>query len=164
MLSLSRKTDYALVALAYLGAAAAGAGVVSARQVAEATGLPEPVTQAVLKQLAVARLVASTRGSAGGYALVREPAHVSVLEVVVAIEGPVQTVACCDGNLPILGQDCRLAGDCTISPAIKTLHRRLVGVLEETTLADLLPPAPPPGTQNIPAGPAGSKTMDPQLS
>ena len=163
MLSLSRKTDYALVALAYLGAAA-GAGAVSARQVAEATGLPEPVTQAVLKQLATARIVASTRGAAGGYELARDPGQVTVLEVVVAIEGPVQTAACCDGNLPILGQDCRLAGDCTISPAIKTLHRRLVGVLEETTLADLLPPAPAPGTQNNPVEATDSKNLNPQLS
>ena len=161
MLSLSRKTDYALVALAFLGGPAAGAGAVSARQVAEATGLPEPVTQAVLKQLGVARLVSSTRGSAGGYELAREAAAITVLEVVVAIEGPVQTAACCDGNLPILGQDCRLAGDCSISPAIKTLHRRLVGVLEETTLADLMPA---PDTLNNPVAPTDSKTLDPQLS
>jgi len=161
MLSLSRKTDYALVALAYLGSSSAGAGAVSARQVADQTGLPEPVTQAVLKQLAAARIVSSTRGAAGGYELARDPGQVTVLEVVVAIEGPVQTAACCDGNLPILGQDCRLAGDCTISPAIKTLHRRLVGVLEETTLADLFPAAE---TQQRPAPPADAKTLDPQLS
>lgn len=162
MLSLSRKTDYALVALAYLGGAAAGRGAVSARQVAEQTGLPEPVTQTVLKQLAAARIVTSTRGSAGGYELVQDPAHVSVLEVVVAIEGPVQTAPCCDGNLPILGQDCRLEGECKIGPAIKTLHRRLVGVLEETTLADLLPTDPATGfeTRNI----ATTKTLNPQLS
>jgi Rrf2 family protein len=139
MLSLSRKTDYALVALAYLGGPGAGAGAVSARQIAEQTGLPEPVTQSVLKQLATARIVSSTRGSAGGYELVRDAGLLSVLEVVVAIEGPVQTAACCDGNLPILGQECRLEGDCTISPAIRQMHRRLVGVLEQTTLADLLP-------------------------
>ncbi len=139
MLSLSRKTDYALVALAYLGGPGAGVGAVSARHIAEQTGLPEPVTQSVLKQLATARIVSSTRGSAGGYELVQDAAQVTVLEVVVAIEGPVQTAACCDGNLPILGQECRLEGDCTISPAIRQMHRRLVAVLEQTTLADLLP-------------------------
>lgn len=139
MLSLSRKSDYALVALAYLAGPGAGLGVVAAREVAAETGLPEPVTQAVLKQLAVSRIVSSTRGAAGGYELARDPASVTVLEVVVAIEGPVQTAACCDGNLPILGQACRLAGDCTISHAVRLMHRRLVGVLERTTLADLLP-------------------------
>lgn len=158
MLSLSRKTDYALVALAFLGGPAAGAGAVPARQVAEHTGLPEPVTQTVLKALALARIVSSTRGSAGGYELARDASSVTVLEVVVAIEGPVQTAACCDGNLPIIGQDCRLAGDCTISPAIKTLHRRLVGVLEETTLADLLPDEQEDNVLHA------LKTLNPQLS
>lgn len=153
MLSLSRKSDYALVALAHLAGPAAGRGAVPAREVAAATGLPEPVTQSVLKQLGVARIVTSTRGSSGGYELVQDPALVTVLEVVVAIEGPVQTAACCDGNLPILGQECRLEGDCTISPAVRQMHRRLVGVLEKTTLADLLPGE----TESLPAS-FGDKT------
>ncbi|MFI4861570.1 MAG: RrF2 family transcriptional regulator [Phycisphaerales bacterium JB063] len=158
MLSLSRKTDYALVALAFLGGPGAGAGPVSSRQVAEATGLPEPVTQTVLKALAVARIVGSTRGAAGGYELAKPAEQVTVLEVVVAIEGPVQTTACCDGNLPILGQDCRLAGECSISPAIQAMHRRLMGVLERTTLADLLPREDELTELDV------SKNMDPQLS
>ncbi|XAM01161.1 Rrf2 family transcriptional regulator [Phycisphaeraceae bacterium D3-23] len=158
MLSLSRKTDYALVALAFLGGPGAGAGPVSSRQVAEQTGLPEPVTQTVLKAMAVARIVTSTRGAAGGYELARAADAVTVLEVVVAIEGPVQTAACCDGNLPILGQDCRLAGDCSISPAVQAMHRRLTGVLEQTTLADLLPAERATTEQD------DSKILDPQLS
>ena len=158
MLNLSRKSDYALVALAYLAGPGGGAGVVSARVVAQATGLPEPVTQTVLKALSVARLVSSTRGASGGYALVRNPSAVTVLEVVVAIDGPVQVAACCDGNLPILGQDCRLEGNCKISPGVRRLHRRLIGVLEDTTLADLLSPGTP-GTLEVPEVSAATRAV-----
>ena len=139
MLSLSRKTDYALVALAYLGGPAAGAGAVSARQVAQGTRLPEPVTQTVLKALSLAKIISSTRGSAGGYELCKEPAEVSVLDVAHAIDGPIQLVACCEDDPNTPGKDCRLAGDCPISPAIHRLHDRLMAVLMKTTLADLLP-------------------------
>jgi len=142
MLSLSRKTDYALVALAYLAESGLGAGPLSSRHIAQAVGLPEPVTQAVLKALASAGLVDSTRGASGGYELGRSAGQITVLDVVHVIEGPVATaVCCCDEGLPILDQDCPLAGRCQINPGIHNLHRRLTAVLEQTTLADLLYPA-----------------------
>lgn len=121
MLSLTRKTDYALVALAYLGqqlmeqetaadptwrprglrgetpAAAGGTGaggVVSARQIAQRFGLPLPLLMNILKALSHAGLVTSIRGPLGGYTLVGLPRDISVLDVVHAIEGPVRMVPC----------------------------------------------------------------------
>jgi Rrf2 family protein len=148
MLSLTRKTDYALVALAYLGQKRAEAGstqspapaeaAVSAREIAGAFGLPLPLLMNVLKDLGRARLVVSTRGASGGYVLAADPAKVTLLEVVTAIEGPLRVANCAEG-LPLTGQgSCRVNAGCPIRGPIKHLHDRIHQFLSDVTLADLL--------------------------
>ena len=139
MLSLTRKTDYALVALATLGRRkAAGEGPVSARVVAEEYGLPQPLLMNILKELAQAKIVSSTRGATGGYQLAHDPANVTVLEVVTAIEGPVRLAQCCEG-LPVVGQECAVdASACPAKGAVRLLHQRIVELFEKMTLQELL--------------------------
>lgn len=141
MLTLTRKTDYALVALSHLAHRRAEAsGPVSARQIAESYHLPLPLLMNILKELAQAKLVTSTRGATGGYELAVEPTRVSLLEIINATEGPVKLTACCDG-LPIVGQGCEVADGCPIQGSIQKLHKRLVGFFEGVTLDELINPA-----------------------
>ncbi len=137
MLSLTRKTDYALVALAYLtGRRAEGAEPVSAKQIASKFGLPLPLLMNILKELVRARVLSSTRGAHGGYALAAEPGRIKLLEIVTAMEGPVRLAQCTDG-LPVVGQGCTLSEDCPIQGPIRSLHRRINRFLGEVTLKDL---------------------------
>lgn len=102
MLSLTRKSDYALVALSYLGQQqqrdhAHDQGeeqAVSARKIADQFGLPLPLLMNILKALSHAGLVTSTRGPQGGYVLAATPSEVSILDVVNAIEGPIRVAMC----------------------------------------------------------------------
>ena len=87
MLKISRLTDYGTVVLALL--ATHQAGVCSAADVAQATGIAPPTVSKLLKLLARAELVASTRGANGGYQLAREPQDISAASVIDALEGPV---------------------------------------------------------------------------
>jgi len=137
MLSLTRKTDYALVALSYLtGRHAESAEPVSAKQIAQTFGLPLPLLMNILKELVRAKVLSSTRGSQGGYELATEPERISLLEIVTALEGPIRLSQCADG-LPIMGQGCHLAADCPIQSPIRSLHQRINRFLEEVTLKDL---------------------------
>lgn len=137
MLSLTRKTDYALVALSYLtGRHAESAAPVSAKQIAQTFGLPLPLLMNILKELVRAKVLVSTRGIHGGYELATEPGRISLLEIVTAMEGPVRLSQCADG-LPIVGQGCNLSEDCPIQGPIRSLHRRINRFLEEVTLKDL---------------------------
>lgn len=153
MLTLTRKTDYALVALAYLGGRHATADPsASARRIAEEFRLPLPLLMNLLKELAHAGIVAATRGAQGGYALTREPAAVNLLDVVEAIEGPVRLAACAPGNStggddrnlsagdpPEAGSNgCDLACRCPVRRPIQRLHGRITRFLAEVTLADLM--------------------------
>ena len=99
MLSLTRKTDYALVALAGLAEMEASASApVSASRLAQVYALPLPMLMNVLKLLHRADLVAAARGATGGYYLQRDPGRISVLEVIETIEGPVRLAPCCEGH------------------------------------------------------------------
>ncbi|MCG8510794.1 MAG: Rrf2 family transcriptional regulator [Rhodospirillales bacterium] len=138
MLSLTRKSDYALVALAYLGKNRQEQRTpVSARHIAELFGLPLPLLMNILKELSQAKLLESTRGVRGGYALAIDPKDVSLLEIVTAIEGPLQFAQCAEG-LPVVGQGCTLSEGCPIRGPVRKLHERIARFLEETTLQDLL--------------------------
>lgn len=138
MLSLSRKSDYALIALTELARRRAGDdGPVAARELAERFALPQALLMNVLKDLGKARLVESTRGVNGGYRLALDPADVSVVDVVTAIDGPIRFAACAEG-LPIVGQGCELSEHCPIRRPIVRLHAEIVALFERTTLADLL--------------------------
>jgi len=138
MLHLSRKTDYALVALAFLGKQQAqGETVISAKRIASRLSLPLALLMNLLKQLVHAHLVTSTRGSRGGYTLAGHPQRITLMEVITAIDGPIRLTPCSDG-LPIVGQGCQIACGCPIRQPIRKLHERINGLLEQVTLADLL--------------------------
>ncbi len=127
---LTRKTDYALVALA--GLSHAGVSRASARDLARALSLPLPLLRNVLKVLASHGLLVSTRGPNGGYQLARAPRGITLAEVVEAIEGPIQLVPCC--HLPEEEVQCRLEDSCHIKGNIRTVHEQLIRFLDDVTL------------------------------
>lgn len=143
MLRLTRKTDYALVALAHL-AEADGRGPISARELAEVVKAPRALLTGVLGQLQQAGLLTSKRGVHGGYALSRKPAEMPILEVIRAVEGQiVQLTLCCADGEESDSDDpgCEIVDSCQTRWQIQQLNERLNAVLEDTTLADLLRPA-----------------------
>jgi Rrf2 family protein len=138
MLSLTRKTDYGLVALGLLAQRRrSDGGPISAAQIAQRFDLPRALLCNILKELSQARVVAATRGASGGYELAMAPERVSLLEVIQALEGPVKLTECADG-LPIVGQGCSLEAGCPIRRPIRRLNGRIQRMLETLTLADLL--------------------------
>jgi Rrf2 family protein len=97
MLRLSKKADYALLAMRHL-AAHADRGAVSAREVAEAYDLPPELLAKVLQRLVRGRLLTSVQGIRGGYALARPAAAISVADVITAVDGPLTVTACSETN------------------------------------------------------------------
>ena len=85
-------TDYAVVVLGFL-AKQAGKPM-SASQVSTGTRLPEPTVQKVLKLMASKKLITAQRGASGGYLLPLSLGCLSVYDVVLAIEGPIEVDPC----------------------------------------------------------------------
>lgn len=135
MLSLTRKTDYALVALAALAEQAATGQQISAREIAERYGAPLPLMMSVLKRLHRAGLVQSIRGAKGGYILRAEPRNLPLTRVIDAIEGPMRVAACCE-NGTAGSLLCQVS--CPITGSIQWLNEQVRRFLSQFTLADLM--------------------------
>jgi Rrf2 family protein len=86
---LSRASNYALHALAFL-AGRAPAGPVASHHLAEADHTPDRFLLKVLRPLVSAGLLRSLKGPNGGYRLARPADKITLLEVVEAVEGPVR--------------------------------------------------------------------------
>jgi len=142
MLALTKKTDYALIALSLL--ARRTGDVVSARTVAEDSGVPLPILMNILKTLNHAGVVASERGPNGGYRLAKSAEAISVHEVVTAIEGPIQFVRCRATNGEQSSNLCDLQECCPVRLPAHRIHERLEEFLEGVSLAELIDMKPGP--------------------
>ena len=136
MLRISKLTDYGIVLLAHFAADARGS-THNAREMAEATGLSQPVASKMLKSLSAAGLLHSQRGSKGGYSLARRPEDVSVAEIIEALEGPIALMEC---SLP---GHCEQEPGCPVSAPWQRINRAIQGTLQSVSLAELARPATP---------------------
>lgn len=138
MLTLSKKTDYALIALADL--AANPRQVASARHIAERYGLPSAMLMNLLKSLHQAGLVRSTRGPKGGYQLAMDPHQVSLYELVQVVDGQVQLTDCAEQTDQCARPGCRIRDACPVQAPLHALHHKLVQFLKDVKLSDLILP------------------------
>ena len=92
MMKFSKKTDYGLIALKHL-ALHHGQTACSASDIAEAYGISTPLMAKVLQKLARGGIVAAHHGSSGGYTLARDPARITALDAIHAIDRTVRRVA-----------------------------------------------------------------------
>ncbi len=137
MLTLTRKTDYALVAVAALAAWTPRAA--SARDLADRLGVPPAMLRNILKDLATAGVLESVQGAHGGYLLSRDPAEVFVGEVIRAIEGEPVLARCCTSDQHTPGEPlCPLESACRIKGAVRRLHVRVRELIDSVTIHDLL--------------------------
>lgn len=134
--SLTRKTDYALVALSALALKRDGDGEPSsARQLAENNGLPLQLLMNVMKELHRASLVGSRRGANGGYYLTRPAEEITLREVIEVLEGPVNVSLCSSESEE---DACQMISFCPISHPIRKFNDKLNDFLGELSLRELI--------------------------
>jgi len=133
MLRVSKLTDYATVIMTVLADTANG--VVSAQDVAARARLELPTVSKLLKQLAHASLVESFRGVNGGYRLAREPARITIAEIVTAMEGPIGMTEC-SAHAGL----CDHESHCGVRVNWQRINQAIARALANVTLADMLKP------------------------
>lgn len=132
MLKVSRLTDYGIGLMVCL-ARSDCAEPVAARDLAATMGLPLPTVSKVLKLLSGGKLLDSTRGPSGGYALARHPAAISLAEMFEALEGPMAVTDCADTS----GCNCELEVACGLKPNWNWINLQLLGTLRGITLQNM---------------------------
>jgi Rrf2 family protein len=138
MLRLSKKADYALIAMKHLALRGDRASS-SAREIAEAYGIPIELMAKVLQRLVRRGLLASHQGTHGGYQLARVPVLISVADVIQAIDGPVTVTACSSDDA-----QCEQYSKCNVRDPLWRVRERILTALGECTIAELASDVPPP--------------------
>ena len=131
MLRLSKKVDYALLALQHLSSEGAS-GFVSARVIAARFDIPLELLAKILQQLAHHRLIAAEKGVHGGYQLTRRPDAISIADVIQAVDGPMTFTACSPSDT-----QCGQFANCTVRTPLWRVKERLLAVLQAVTVADM---------------------------
>lgn len=130
MLKLTKKADYGLIAMRYL--AENGAGPASAKDIAEAHGIPPELLAKILQKLVKAKLLVSLYGTNGGYRLAREAHSISALEVIRAIEGPLFVTSCVTTR-----GECGQTDRCTVREPLRKVSQSIEEVLSKITIGDM---------------------------
>ena len=143
MLRLSKKADYALIAMKHL-ATRPDAVSASAREIAEQYDIPIELMAKVLQRLVRRGLLASHQGTRGGYRLARASAQISVADIIQAIDGPLTVTACSTE-----AENCGQYSKCSVRDPLWKIKDRIVSALATCSLQEVAteppveePPAP----------------------
>jgi FeS assembly SUF system regulator len=129
---LTSLADYAVVVMGAAARHPAGTRF-SAACLAEQTGVPLPTAQKLMGRLASAGLLTSARGTGGGFLLAREAAHISLADIVEAVEGPIAMTNCAENS----GHECAIEGGCQVKPHLTAVNGAVRGALQGVSLASL---------------------------
>jgi Rrf2 family protein len=107
--------------------------LISAKEIAQATGAPAELTARVLQKLAQNKFVHAEMGARGGYRLQRNLAEVSFLELIEALQGPLRITSCIKQE-----ESCGLESQCNLIGAMQNLNRKMTEFYSNIRLSELL--------------------------
>lgn len=140
MLKLTKKADYALMAMKHL-AEHPGQSSRSAKDVADAFGIPPEALAKILQRLAKAGLLHSQHGINGGYTLARPAQTISAFEVIQAIDGPLFITSC----VTVRGE-CGQSDRCNIREPLRKVNDSIEAVLKRIKISHMREEPEEPGT------------------
>ena len=130
-MQITRATDYATRVMIYL-AGLPPAVKAQSEAIAQAADVPRSFLSKLMQRLVSAGLVASTRGSGGGFELAKPRRSVSLLDILECIEGETRLNLCLAD-----GPTCNRKAQCPAHTVWMEAQRALVGVLREASLEKL---------------------------
>lgn len=131
-MKISTKGRYGLRTLMDVSAHQAK-GPVNLNDIAERQGISAKYLWQIVNLLKTAGFVRGTRGPKGGYILIRDPADITMLDVIQALEGPVTLVECVDDPAC-----CARGENCVAHSVWEEVSQVIRAALQKITLAEIL--------------------------
>ena len=131
-MQITRQADYAVRAILHLSRQNGGERAATSH-IAQEQHIPPSFLAKIISQLSIAGLLHTSRGARGGVTLARAPKDITLLEVIEAIDGPIQLNECVGDN-----GLCTFDDDCPLKPVWCEAQEDLVTRLRDTNFADLL--------------------------
>lgn len=131
MVRLSKLTDYAVVLLTQM--VRRDGKIATTANLSASTGLPHPTVSKVLKRLTKTGLLVAQRGATGGYTLARAAEHISIADVVTALDGPIAMTDCAEGS----HHSCQMEKNCPINGNWNRVNLAIRNALQSVSLAEM---------------------------
>ncbi|MBN8549094.1 MAG: Rrf2 family transcriptional regulator [Deltaproteobacteria bacterium] len=131
---LSNRTEYALLALIFLGRRS-DASPVHGQEIAKVQRIPMPFLRQILLSLKQAHLVKSIKGRSGGYALCRAADKISVAEIVRLFDGPLAPTRSVS---KFFQEDTPIVRERKVTSLMREVRDVVAKRLENTFLSDIL--------------------------
>ena len=90
-MEIGLEVEYAFIAMAYV-AQHSKDGMIKARTISKAYGIPHEFFQKFVQKLAKANVLKSKRGKGGGFTLAKPAHEITVLDIIEAIRGPLEKI------------------------------------------------------------------------
>jgi Rrf2 family protein len=137
---ITQKAKYALKALLVLAdeAAAAQPQSLTIEEIARRSDTPKRFLEHIMLDLRNAGYIASIRGRAGGYSLIKLPADVMLSEVLRLIDGPIAPLQCLSRRAYQRCEDCADESACRIRRMFAEVFWSYLLLIESLSLADML--------------------------
>jgi len=131
-MNISTRGRYAVRAMLDL-ALQSGGGPTLVRDISKRQGVSDLYLEQLFTRLKTAGLVRSTRGPKGGFMLAKLPSQIRLADILRVMEGSMAPVECVDDAML-----CSRADSCITRKVWVDVKKALNGVLESTTLQDLV--------------------------
>ena len=137
---ITQKMKYALKALLVLADEAArdSPDPLTIEQIARRSDTPKRFLEHILLEVRNAGVIASIRGRAGGYVLVKTPAEIQLSELLRLIEGPIAPLPCLSRSAYQRCEDCPDEQACRIRKVFAEVFWSYLLIIESLTLDDML--------------------------
>ncbi|MGW2613869.1 RrF2 family transcriptional regulator [Streptomyces sp. NPDC001500] len=146
---ISARADYAVRAVLELAVRQGGGDPVKAESIAAVQDIPHKFLEGILGDLRRGGIVDSRRGGGGGYRLARDPAAITVADVIRAVDGPIVSVR---GERPT---GLTYTGSARpLLPVWIALRANVRRILEGVTIADIAADALPAPVKELSEEPA----------
>lgn len=135
MLKLSKKSEYALMAVRYLAINSNGK-YSTAKEIADFYNIPFELASKVLQRLVRKNVISSYQGVRGGYTLVKSPEQISLIEVISAIEENYQITNCMKENSS--QKDCNHFDCCMIRNPLIKLQKEIDNLFQNMKIIQII--------------------------
>ena len=132
MLKLSKKTEYAIIALMAM-TNGDGDKLYTSKELSRKHNIPPELMGKVMQSLAKNNLIVSHQGVKGGYQLTGNLSNINIISVITAVEGPLQVVDC----VSMEECDCNQLSSCNIKGPMEMIQNELFSFLGNISLKDL---------------------------
>jgi Rrf2 family protein len=137
---ITQKLKYALKALLVLADEAAGPEPqpLTIEEIARRSDTPKRFLEHILLEVRNAGLIASIRGRAGGYVMIKKPAEISIPELLRTIDGPIAPLPCLSRRAYQRCEDCADEASCRIRKVFAEVFWSYLIMIESLTLQDMM--------------------------